>query len=88
MTLRNSRRSTKHVALGSALACACIASLSLAADENKIDKASEQISTAIGVLKGLTTGRKASDDHVERARTLLARARVELLKAQAQEAAE
>jgi hypothetical protein len=77
-------RPQKPLALGSALAGLLIASLSLAADASPIDKASSQVSEALSVLRDVKLANKDNDEHLEKARAYLARARAELLKAQAQ----
>ncbi|HKY41426.1 MAG TPA: hypothetical protein VJN18_36080 [Polyangiaceae bacterium] len=87
MILRPSRR-TKPLAFGALLAMTLGASLAIAADTSPIDKASGQVSEAIAVLKDVKVGNKGGDDHLERARTYLARARAELLKAQSQSTSE
>lgn len=74
----------KPLALGSALAALFFASFALAADATPIDKASEQVSIALSVLKDVKGPSKGADEHLEKARTYLARARAELLKAQGQ----
>jgi hypothetical protein len=79
-------RHTKSLTFGSALAGMLLASLAVAADASPIDKASGQVSEALTVLKDVKIGNKDGDEHLEKARTLLARARAELLKAQGQEA--
>ena len=86
MSLRPHRPS-KSLAFGSALAGLLFASFTLAADATPIDKASEQVSEAITVLKDVKLGSKGSDEHLEKARTYLARAHAELLKAQGPPAA-
>ena len=75
----------RSIAFGSALALMLVGSLSLAADLAPIDKASEQVSAALAALKDVKSGKPGSDEHLEKARTLLARARAELLKAQGQD---
>lgn len=87
MILRPSRR-TKPLAFAALLAMTLGASLAIAADTSPIDKASGQVSEAIAVLKDVKVGNKGGDDHLERARTYLARARAELLKAQSQSTSE
>ena len=81
MSLRPHRPS-KSLAVGSALAGLLFASFALAGDATPIDKASEQVSEALTVLKDVKLGTKGSDEHLEKARTYLARAHAELLKAQ------
>jgi hypothetical protein len=82
---RSSRRPpSRSLALGAGLAGLLCASLALAADSTPIDKASEQVSVALSVLKDVKAGTKAGDEHLEKARAYLARARAELLKAQGQ----
>lgn len=80
-------RPSKSLAIGSALLGMLVASLAVAADASPIDKASGQVSEALTVLKDVKVGNKNGDEHLEKARTLLARARAELLKAQGQETA-
>jgi hypothetical protein len=82
-----SRRS-KTLATGSALAALLLSSLALGADSTAIDTASGQISQALTALKDAKVGNKQGDDHLEKARGYLARARAELLKAQGQEGSE
>ena len=86
MTSRNHRPARKPLALGSALAALLFASFALAADATPIDKASEQVSQALTVLKDVKVGSKGGDEHLEKARTYLARAHAELIKAQGQDA--
>ena len=81
-------RQSRPLAFGSALAGLLLASLAVAADASPIDKASGQVSEALTVLKDVKVGTKDGDEHLEKARTLLARARAELLKAQGQETAQ
>jgi hypothetical protein len=88
MTSRHPRPARKPLAIGSALAALLFASFALAADAAPIDKASEQVSQALTALKDVKVGRKGSDEHLEKARTYLIRARAELLKAQGQDATE
>jgi hypothetical protein len=88
MTSRHRRPARKPLAIGSALAALLFASFALAADATPIDKASEQVSQALTVLKNVKVGSKAGDEHLEKARTYLARAHAELLKAQGQDAPE
>jgi hypothetical protein len=83
MNLRPSRR-TKPLTVGTLLAATFSASLALAADASPIDKASGQVSEALTVLKDVKLGNKDNDDHLDKARGYLARARAELLKAQGQ----
>ena len=85
MTLRHHRPVRKPLAIGSALAALLFASFALAADATPIDKASEQVSQALTVLKDVKVGSKGGDEHLEKARTYLARAHAELLKAQGQD---
>ncbi len=87
MISRPSRR-TKPLAFGALLAVTLAASLAVAADASPIDKASGQISEAIAVLKDVKVGNKGGDDHLEKARTYLTRARAELLKSQSQSTSE
>jgi hypothetical protein len=85
MNLRPPGR-TQPLTFGAALAVILCASLALAADASPLDKASGQVSEALTVLKDVRLGNKDSDDHLEKARAYLARARAELLKAQGQPA--
>jgi hypothetical protein len=78
------RRHPVPLAFGSAVAGMLLASLAVAADASPLDKASSQVSEAITVLKDVKIGNKDGDEHLEKARTYLARARAELLKAQSQ----
>lgn len=78
----------RSLALGAALAALFCAPFALAADSTPIDKASEQVSVALSVLKDVKASSKTGDEHLEKARGYLARARAELLKAQGQVAAE
>ncbi len=87
MMSRNHRPARKPLAIGGALAALLFASFALAADATPIDKASQQVSQALSVLKDVKVGNKVGDDHLEKARTLLARAHAELLKSQGQDAA-
>ncbi len=87
MTSRNHRRARKRLAIGGGLAALLVASFVLAADATPIDKASQQVSQALSVLKDVKVGNKTGDDHLEKARTLLARAHAELLKSQGPDAA-
>lgn len=86
--MTRSHRTTRPFALGTATAALLLSSFALAADATPIDKASEQVSVALTVLKDVKVGKKAGDEHLEKARAYLLRARAELLKAQGQEAAE
>jgi hypothetical protein len=88
MKPRTHRLASRPLALGTAVAALLIASLSLAGDATPIDKASEQVSVALNVLKDVKVGKKDGDEHLEKARAYLVRARAELLKAQGQEAVE
>lgn len=88
MTLRSHRPASRSLALGTAVAALLVASLSVAGDATPIDKASEQVSVALNVLKDVKVGKKQGDEHLEKARAYLVRARAELLKAQGQDAAE
>ncbi len=88
MKPRPHRPLLRPLALGPAVAALFAASFSLAADATPIDKASEQVSVALSVLKDVKLGKKEGDEHLEKARAYLARARAELLKAQGQRAAE
>jgi hypothetical protein len=84
MTLRTHRPGSRPLALGTAVATLLVASLALAGDASPIDKASEQVSIALSALKDVKIGKKDSDEHLEKARAYLTRARAELLKAQGQ----
>jgi hypothetical protein len=86
MTLLTPRSAKKPLAIGSAVSALLFASFALAADAKPIDKASEQVSEALTVLKDVKVGNKGGDEHLEKARAYLARARAELLKAQGQDA--
>lgn len=86
MTSRTLRPARKSLAAGTGLAALLLASFAMAADATPIDKASAQLSEALSVLKDVKLGNKAGDEHLDKARTYLARARVELLKAQGQDA--
>ncbi len=86
---RPTHRSTpRSLALAVGLTGLFCASLALAADSTPIDKASEQVSVALSVLKDVKPSSKAEGEHLEKARAYLARARAELLKAQGQAVAE
>jgi len=86
MTLPSRRSARQPLAIGSALSALFFASFALAGDATPLDKASEQVSTALTVLKDVKLGSRASDEHLEKARGYLNRARAELLKAQGQDA--
>jgi hypothetical protein len=86
MTKRSHRSARKPLAIGSALSALLFASFALAADATPIDRASGQVSEALTVLKDVKVGNRGGDEHLEKARTYLARARAELLKAQGQDA--
>ena len=86
MIKRSHRSARKPLALGSALSALLFASFALAADATPIDRASGQVSEALTVLKDVKVGNRGGDEHLEKARTYLARARAELLKAQGQDA--
>ena len=88
MTTRSPHAARKPLAVGSALAALLFASFALAADATPIDRASGQVSEALTVLKDVKLGNRGGDEHLEKARTYLARARAELLKAQGQDATE
>jgi|GEM_PF-4880521 len=88
MTTRSPRSARKSLAIGSALSALLFASFALAADATPIDRASGQVSEALTVLKDVKVGNRGGDEHLEKARTYLARARAELLKAQGQDAKE
>ena len=79
---RSHRPVRKPLAIGSALSALLFASFALAADATPIDRASQQVSEALTVLKDVKVGNRGGDEHLEKARTYLARARAELLKAQ------
>jgi hypothetical protein len=81
-------RPQKPLAVGSALVGLLFASLTLAADTTPLDKASGQVSEALSVLRDVKLGNKDNDEHLEKARAYLARARAELLKAQGQATSE
>lgn len=72
----------KPLAAVAAVVGLLFASLAVAADASPIDQASEKVSLALSVLKDVKGSHKGSDEHLEKARTYLARARAELLKAQ------
>lgn len=78
------RTARKPLALGSAVAALLFASFAVAADATPIDQASEKVSLALSVLKDVKGSHKGADEHLEKARAYLARARAELLKAQGQ----
>lgn len=82
------RSARKPLAVGYALSALLFASFALAADRAPIDKASEQVSQALTVLKDVKVGNRSGDEHLEKARGYLNRARAELLKAQGQDAPE
>lgn len=88
MTTRSHRSAKKPLAFGSALSALLFASFALAADATPIDRASGQVSEALATLKDVKVGNRGGDEHLEKARTYLARARAELLKAQGQDAKE
>lgn len=88
MIARPHRPTSRPLALGTAVATLLVASFALAADATPIDKASEQVSVALSVLKDVKVGKKDGDEHLDKARAYLARARAELLKAQGQAAGE
>ena len=81
-------RPTQSLAFGSALAGLFFASFALAADATPLDKASGQVSEALSVLRDVKLANKDNDEHLEKARAYLARARAELLKAQGQQTSE
>lgn len=87
-TFRSPRSVRKPLAASTALVALLGASFALAADASPIDRASEQVSGALTALKDVKVGNKDGDEHLEKARTYLARARAELLKAQGQRAQE
>jgi hypothetical protein len=84
MTPRSPRSAGKPLAFGSAVTTLLFASLALAADAPPLDKASEQVSIALTSLKDVKLGNKQGDEHLDKARAYLVRARAELLKAQGQ----
>lgn len=88
MSLRPRRQSPTSLGLASAFAVLVFSTLGLAADQSPIDKASSQVSEALSVLKDVKLGNKDGDEHLEKARTYLARARAELLKTQGQSSSE
>ena len=88
MNPRLHRSVRKPLAFGSALSALLFASFALAADATPIDRASQQVSEALTVLKDVKVGNRGGDEHLEKARTYLTRARAELLKAQGQDAPE
>lgn len=88
MTSASPRSARKPLAVGSALSALLLASFALAADRAPIDKASEQVSQALTVLKDVKVGNRSGDEHLDKARGYLNRARAELLKAQGQDAPE
>jgi hypothetical protein len=88
MMRRTHRPVARSLGLGSAVAGLLFASFAVAADATPIDKASEQVSVALSVLKDVKAGNKSGDEHLEKARAYLARARAELLKAQGQDSVE
>jgi len=88
MTTRSPRSAKKPLAIGSAVSALLFASFALAADATPIDRASGQVSEALAMLKDVKVGNRGGDEHLEKARTYLARARAELLKAQGQDAKE
>jgi hypothetical protein len=83
MSLRSPHPAKKPLALATAFSALFLCSFALAADATPIDKASGQVSEALSVLKDVKLGTKG-DEHLEKARTYLLRARAELLKAQGQ----
>jgi len=88
MNPRQHRSVRKPLVWGSGLSALLFASFALAADATPIERASEQVSEALTVLKDVKVGNRGGDEHLEKARTYLARARAELLKAQGQDAPE
>jgi hypothetical protein len=88
MMSRPPRSARKSLAVGTGLFALLLASFAMAADATPIDKASAQVTQALNLLKDVRLGSKAGDDHLEKARTYLARAHAELLKAQGQDAPE
>lgn len=88
MTSPSPRSARKPLAVGTAFSALLFASFAMAADAKPIDRASQQVSEAITLLKDVKVGNQSGDKHLEKARTYLARARAELLKAQGQDAVE
>jgi hypothetical protein len=86
MLSRPPRPARKSLAVGTGLAALLLASFAMAADATPIDKASAQVTQALNLLKDVRLGSKGGDEHLEKARTYLARAHAELLKAQGQDA--
>ena len=86
--MMRTHRTPRPFALGTAAAALLLSSFALAADATPIDKASEQVSVALSVLKDVKVGKKEGDEHLEKARSYLLRARAELLKAEGQASAE
>jgi len=82
MKRRPSRSAPRPLALAAAAVSLLCASFAMAADATPIEKASEQVSEALSVLKDVKAGNKVGDEHLEKARAYLTRARAELLKAQ------
>lgn len=64
-----------------------LCSLGLASDQGPIDRASAEVSQALTLLKDVKVGTKG-DEHLDKARAYLSRARAELLKAQGQDGGE
>lgn len=82
------RRKVPRSLAGSASVAILLASgLALAADQSPIDRASAEVSQAISLLKEVKLGAKG-DEHLDKARAYLSRARAELLKAQGQDGGE
>lgn len=82
MTSRTRR--IRPLAFASLLAGTLCAPLALAGDTSPLDKAGAQLSQALSALKDVKLGNQEKDEHLDKARTYLTRARAELLKAQGQ----
>lgn len=87
MISRSRPGACRPFAVGSAALALLLSGLA-AADSSPIDKASGQVSAALTALKDVKIGNKNGDEHLEKARAYLARARAELLKAQSQSTSE
>jgi hypothetical protein len=90
MSLPSTRRRPSTLAFGTALGALLVSSFALAADvptpAQRMDKASQQISEALVGLTDVTLDKKADQDHLTKAKSLLLRARAELVQAQGQPA--
>jgi hypothetical protein len=91
MSQRVSRHPSKPCAYGTALSVLLASSFALAAADEptpaqRMDKASQQISEALAGLSQLKLEKGEHEGHLSKARSLLARARAELLQAQGQAA--